>query len=142
MRKFLKLRSELNQHLNDVAREKAQLDYNVAMTKQKAHNNLTSTTSLVSSFAVGAVTGWFASAKNDSDVEINVDADNAKRENVSVGVKSSSMPSELINQMKALAMSLVMAEITKKASAMVDNVTQEDTSSSKSDPHVKPTSVS
>jgi hypothetical protein len=142
MRKFLKLRSELHQQLSDVAREKAQLDYSVTMTKQEVHNNLTSTTSLVSSFAVGAVTGWFASAKKEPDVVVKVDADSTSHEEVSVSVKSSSIRSDLMNQIKALAMSIVMAEITKKASAMVDNVTQEDTSSSKAEQLVEPESTS
>ncbi len=141
MRKFLKLRSELNQHLSDVAREKAQLDYSVTMTKQKVHNKLTSTKTLVSSFAVGAVTGWFASAGKESDIELELGDDSANNAKVSVSAKSPSNHLDLINHIKALGVSLLMAEITKKATALVDSATQTDTSSDESKSPLKPTSV-
>ena len=122
MRQFLRLKSELAQQRARVLHEHAAMNESIEQAKQKLQDNLTSITALVSSFAAGAATGWVASKPEEQDIdgEVEVNTEHECVDKVSIKVKKNSLSSDLWDEIAALAVSLIMAEVTKKATALVD----------------------
>ena len=123
MRKFLKLKSELAQQRARVLHEQVAMNESIERAKQRLHDNLTSTTALVSSFAAGAATGWVAGKPDEQhiDVDVDINIDRKKVDKVSGEVKNNALSSGIWDEIVALGVSLIMAEVTSKATELIDS---------------------
>ncbi len=124
--KIFELRNEIRESRQRAESERTALRDSMVRAKQALHENATSGTTLASSFAAGAITGWLTmgatkkqTMKNPPPQSVKTDSNNAdpiNAENINVEVKSNSFLSDFFSQTQAMVLSLLAAEASRVTS--------------------------
>lgn len=126
MRRLLGLKSELKQQRARLHHHRSEFSRNKQLTQAALHRNITSLTALFSSFAAGAATGWWATKPTvktpapDADVDVDV----KQADKVDVEVSSNPWSSTLLDEAIAVGISLLMNELTGRATSILDSAKQ------------------